>query len=47
MATKLTQLLSKLEHSVWGTILLAAVYAIMLLLVMLYFTGNGQFLYEI
>ncbi len=29
-----------------GQILTAVVYAVMLLLVLMFFTGNGQFIYE-
>jgi len=47
MAAKLKAFWKKWENTVPGAILLAAVYAIMLLLVLMFFTGNGQFLYEI
>lgn len=47
MAAWLTALQKQLENTIWGAVLSAAVYAIMLLLVLLYFTGNGEFLYEI
>lgn len=47
MAAWLTSFKTKLETSTWGAVLMAALYAIMLLLVFLYFTGNGEFLYEI
>lgn len=35
------------ENTLFGAVLSAALYAIMLLLALLYFTGNGEFLYEI
>lgn len=47
MAAWLMTLERKLENTIWGSVLLAAVYALMLLLVFLFFTGNGEFLYEI
>lgn len=47
MAAWLTILKTKLETTLWGAVLTAALYAIMLLLVFLYFSGNGEFLYEI
>lgn len=47
MAAKLIALKKQLENSIWGTVLTAAFYAVLLLLIFLYFTGNGEFLYEI
>ena len=47
MATWLTIFKTKLETTPWGAVLTAALYAIMLLLVFLCFSGNGEFLYEI
>lgn len=47
MAAWLTVLKTKLEMTPWGAVLTAALYAIMLLLVFLYFSGNGEFIYEI
>lgn len=47
MAFKLKNLQWELENSLWGTVLTAAAYAVMLLLVLLFFKGNGEFLYEI
>ena len=47
MADKLKELVKKLESTPWGTVLVAAAYALMLLLVLMFFTGNGQFLYEL
>lgn len=47
MASKLMHLKNKLENSVWGAVLTAAFYAVLVLLILLYFTGNGEFLYEI
>lgn len=47
MAAWLTILKTKLETTPWGAVLTAALYAIMLLLIFLYFSGNGAFLYEI
>lgn len=47
MATWLTIFKTKLEMTPWGAVLTAALYAIMLLLVFLYFSGNGEFIYEI
>lgn len=38
---------NKLENSVWSAVLTAAFYAVLVLLILLYFTGNGEFLYEI
>ena len=38
---------NKLGSTVWGAVLTAAFYAVLLLLILLYFTGNGEFLYEI
>ena len=47
MAAKLMKMWKSFEGTLWGTILTAAVYAAMLILVLVFFTGNGQFLYEI
>jgi len=47
MASWMTKWKKRLENSLWGAILTAAFYAMMLLLVFLFFTGNGEFLYEI
>lgn len=47
MAAWLMAFKKQLENTIGGAVLTAAVYAIMLLLVLLYFTGNGEFLYEI
>lgn len=47
MAPWLTIFKSKLETTLWGAVLTAVLYAVMLLLVFLYFSGNGEFLYEI
>lgn len=47
MAAWLTVLKNKMSDSLWGAVLTALYYAVMLLLVFLYFTGNGEFLYEI
>lgn len=47
MAAKLMRAWEKVKGTLWGTLLIAAVYAVMLLLVLMFFTGNGQFLYEI
>lgn len=38
---------TKLETTLWGAVLIAALYVIMLLLIFLCFSGNGEFLYEI
>lgn len=47
MAAWLTVLKTKLDTTIWGAVLTAVLYAIMLLLVFLNFSGNGEFLYEI
>lgn len=47
MAGKLKEIQKKLHGTIWGQVLLAAVYAAMLILIFLFFTGNGQFLYEL
>ena len=47
MAAWLTMFKKRLESTLWGAILTAAFYAVLLLLVLLFFTGNGAFLYEI
>lgn len=47
MAAWLTTMKKWLEDSVPGAVLTAAFYAVLLMLVLLYFTGNGEFLYEI
>ena len=47
MAGWLREFRRLLDHTLWGAVLTAAYYAILLLLVFLYFTGNGEFLYEI
>ncbi len=36
-----------MKDSLFMTILTALVYAAMLLLVLMFFTGNGQFIYEL
>ena len=47
MAAWLTRLKAQLENTVWGAIPTAVFYAILLLLIFLFFTGNGEFLYGI
>ena len=47
MAAKVKSAIKKLQDTFWWQILSAAVYAAMLILVLMFFTGNGQFLYEI
>ena len=47
MAAWLTSFKTTLETSTWGAVLMAALYAIMLLLAFLNLSGNGEFLYEI
>lgn len=47
MANKLKSKEKKSDSSVWLTVLKAILYAVMLLLVLMFFEGNGQFLYEI
>ncbi len=47
MAAKLMKAWKTFEGTIGGTILTAAIYAAMLILVLVFFTGNGQFLYEI
>lgn len=47
MAAWLTMFKNRLENTLWGAVVSALFYAVMLLLVLLYFTGNGEFLYEI
>ena len=45
----MARFMKKLEHyrkTPAGQVLEACLYAGMLLLVMIYFTGNGQFIYE-
>lgn len=46
MAAKLKELWKSFNDSLPGAVVTAAIYAAMLLLVLLFFTGNGQFLYE-
>ena len=47
MAAWLTVFKTKLKTTLWGAVLTAALYAIMLLLVFIFFSGNGEFLSEI
>jgi len=47
MAAKLKTWMSWLRDGIPGTVLTALVYAAMLILVLIFFTGNGQFLYEL
>jgi len=47
MAAWLTIFKTRLKNTLWGAVLTAMFYAILLLLVFLCFTGNGEFLYEI
>ncbi len=47
MAAKLKEIWNRLRDTLGGQILAAAVYAAMLILVLIFFTGNGQFLYEL
>ena len=47
MAAKVKNGVKKLQESFGWQILSAVVYAAMLVLVLMFFTGNGQFLYEI
>ena len=37
----------KSTPSLFTTILTALLYAVMLLLILMFFTGNGQFIYEL
>ncbi len=47
MAAKLKKVREWLTSTLGGQIILAAVYAAMLIAVLIFFTGNGQFLYEL
>ena len=47
MADKLNSKEKKKDNSIWFTLLKALAYAAMLLLVLMFFDGNGEFLYEI
>lgn len=47
MAKKLKSKFETFQNSLGGTIFIGAIYALMLLLVLIFFTGNGQFLYEL
>jgi len=47
MAAKLKALWNRLRDTLGGQIFIAAVYAAMLICVLIFFTGNGQFLYEL
>lgn len=47
MAAKLKALWNRLQDTLGGQILTAVAYAAMLILVLIFFTGNGQFLYEL
>ncbi|MGN0334673.1 MAG: hypothetical protein ACI4DV_03275 [Lachnospiraceae bacterium] len=47
MVKQLTDFLNVFQETAIGRILTAAVYAAMLILVLMFFTGNGQFIYEV
>lgn len=47
MAAWLKMFKTRMENTLWGNVIIALIYALMLLLIFLLFIGEGEFIYEI